>query len=82
VFPPLNFAAGVRSRGALSRAIRPRINSRIGVPMSDLGFHAGEETSGQMFATATTLIQAARPYLATLLIVTILLSIWISLRAA
>jgi len=50
--------------------------------MSNLGFHAGEETSGQMFATATTLIQAVRPYLATLLIVTILLSIWISLRAA
>jgi hypothetical protein len=50
--------------------------------MSDLGFHAGEETSGQMGASAATLMQAARPYLATLLIVTILLSVWISLRAA
>ena len=50
--------------------------------MSDLGFHAAEETSGQMAASAATLIEAARPYLATLLIVMILMTIWIGLRAA
>ncbi|WP_428539945.1 hypothetical protein [Rhodopila sp.] len=50
--------------------------------MSDLGFHAGEETSGRMVAADATLLGAARPYLETLLIVMILMTVWIGLRAA
>ncbi|WP_428490623.1 hypothetical protein [Rhodopila sp.] len=49
--------------------------------MSDLEFHTGEETSGQMAGSAATLIEAAKPYLGTLLIVMILMAIWIGLRA-
>jgi hypothetical protein len=50
--------------------------------MADSRFQSDKEISTQAATALTTLIEAARPYLAAVLIVTILLSIWIGLRAA
>jgi hypothetical protein len=50
--------------------------------MADRRFQSDKEMSTQAGAALTTLIEAARPYLAAVLIVAILLSIWIGLRAA
>jgi hypothetical protein len=50
--------------------------------MSILNFWSGEETSGPAPVSFSAIIGAAKPYLAAILIVTILLGIWIGLRVA
>jgi hypothetical protein len=50
--------------------------------MSILHFQSGKETSGSGRASIGAVIEAAKPYLAAVLIVTILLFIWIGLCAA
>jgi hypothetical protein len=48
----------------------------------DIRLQSDRHMSTRARATLAALIEAARPYLAAVLIVTILLTIWIGLRAA
>jgi hypothetical protein len=51
------------------------------VSMPDMRFQSDKEISTQTGGTLAGLMEAAKPYLTAVLIVTILLSIWIGLRA-
>ena len=83
MFPPLNFAAEVRFRGALfSRAGQVRgSGAGLDVQMANARFQSGQAMSKQVGAPIAAFIGSARPYLTTVLIVAVLLSVWIGLRA-
>ena len=49
--------------------------------MAGIHFQSDEEMSERTATTLAALIDAAKPYLMTVLMVTILLSVWISFRA-
>jgi molybdopterin synthase catalytic subunit len=57
-------------------------NSGLDDLMSNLRFQSYQEMENRAVAAVAAMIDAAKPYLATILIVTVLLSIWIGLRAS
>ena len=80
VFPPLNLAAGVSSRGTLLP--EERIFRQMDAAMRDILVQMSEETSGRTVKPVSGLLEASKPYITAFLIVTILLSVWAGLCAA
>ena len=85
MFPPLNFAAGVRSRGALF--YRERSDGEDGIqfsdaPMRDIFDYSDDEPSLPVTRDQVSLIMASRPYAMALFIVMLLLTVWAGLCAA
>jgi hypothetical protein len=80
VFPPLNLAAGVSSRGTLLP--EERIFRQMDAAMRDVPVQMSEVTSGRMVKPVSGLLEASKPYIAAFLIVTVLLSVWAGLCAA
>jgi hypothetical protein len=56
-------------------------NAGLDIPMAHVRFQSDQEMSSQVGAVFVAMIAAVKPYVAPLLIVTVLLSIWIGLRA-
>ena len=50
--------------------------------MADMHFQSDKEMSSRTGAAVASLIEAAKPYLVAILMVTMLLSVWVSLCAA
>jgi hypothetical protein len=81
VFPPLNLAAGVSSRGTLLPEARVLFR-QMDAAMRDVPIQMSEETSGRTVKPVGRLLEASKPYIAAFLIVTILLTVWAGLCAA
>jgi len=85
VFPPLNLAAGVRFRGALF--LRAVLGRRMAVSdrnqmMREISVQQATGMSGGARKFPGGRFDAVKPYLATFLIVALLLAVWAGLSAA
>lgn len=84
MFPPLNLAAEVRFRGTFLRGGRglPTLTFRRMVFMANTDILLKQEMIPLSNGAAAPLKERAKPYVAAILIMTALMSIWVGLCAA
>jgi hypothetical protein len=84
VFPPFELAAGTCFPRGLLCSVWPRheeAHFSRDISMAGIHFQSDEEMSERTSPTLAALIEAARPYLVTFLMVAMLMSVWIGFRA-